>query len=505
MILNQFISLISKRVAILILSLILSSATFSQNKIALVIGNSSYQNAELRNPINDATDFAVKLITLDFTVTLKKDLNQDQFEEAVRDFTASIENRDVVLFYYSGHGMQAYGKNYLIPIGERIEAEDEIKHKSFSLDFLLDKLSYSESATNIIILDACRDNPFSGFRSLTKGFAQVYAPSGTIISYSTGPGRIAYDGDGRNSPYTESLLECIDSPNQQIEAFFKEVRRKVEEKTKEKQTPWENSSLINDFFFNPVQDQGNQSNPPQYIPVTASNTIKPVEKETKEKPQPSNEFSGQAGTFTDSRDGQEYKWVRISDQIWMAENLNSGMIVKGKNDQKDNGIIEKYCIKYDPYKCKIYGGFYTWNEMMLYSNGGNYHGICPNGWHVPSDEEWNKLEMFVESDTYKNYEYFQKADWRGHNTGKKLKSKEFWVTSTSNSDDFGFRVIPSGCPTCGGHEKPGKYAYFWSSTFYNNNPRKSPIMRMFSYKQNGIFRRVRIRRDLLNVRCIKDD
>jgi len=227
---------------------------YSQKKIALVIGNANYQNASLRNPINDATDFAFKLMTLGFTVTLKTNLNQDQFEETVRNFTELIETGDVVLFFYSGHGMQANRSNYLIPIGERIENEDEIRHKAFSIDFLFDKLYNSGSATNIIMLDACRDNPFSGFRSATKGFISVTAPSGTIISYSTSPNSAAYDGDGRNSPYTESLLECIDLPNLQIEVFFKEVRKKVKEKTANNQTPWENSSLIDDFYFNPNAD-----------------------------------------------------------------------------------------------------------------------------------------------------------------------------------------------------------------------------------------------------------
>ena len=489
MIFKLLINLFPTRVAFLIFLTIVSFATFSQNKIALVIGNSSYQNAELRNPINDATDFAVKLITLDFTVTLKKDLNQDQFEEAVRDFTASIESRDVVLFYYSGHGMQAYGKNYLIPIGERIEAEDEIKHKSFNLDFFLGKLSDSESATNIIILDACRDNPFSGFRSSSRGFIGITAPSGTIISYSTGPGRVAYDGDGRNSPYTESLLECIDSPNQQIEAFFKEVRRKVKEKTQEKQTPWENSSLIDDFFFNPVQDQTDRSDPSQYVPVIASNTIIPVEKKAHEKPKTDYDFSGKEGTFTDSRDRQQYKWVRIGEQIWMGENLQY---------ETKNSV----CYENNVWWCRQYGYLYDWYEAQT---------VCPRGWHLPDDDEWIILEIFVDSKSKSRKPWSKKLsqkidpltnNYRGHDAGSNLKSGKFWHKKKMGSNKFHFSALPTGYRSDKGKYKNlHKAGYFWTGTMFKKD---KSCYREINELFKGVGRFVGENNMFMSIRCVKD-
>lgn len=145
----------------------------SQNKIALVIGNANYDGASLRNPVNDATDMASTLRGLGFNVSLKTNLNRQQLEDAIRGFGTQINSGDIALFYFSGHGVQVDGLNYLIPIGAGIQAENEVRYGCTEAGFVLDKMESAGSGMNIIILDACRDNPFKGVRSGTKGFAHM--------------------------------------------------------------------------------------------------------------------------------------------------------------------------------------------------------------------------------------------------------------------------------------------------------------------------------------------
>lgn len=237
---------------------------------------------------------------------------------------------------------------------------------------------------------------------------------------------------------------------------------------------------------------------------------KPVEKEVEEKPVPGNEFSSQEGTFTDSRDEQEYKWVRIGGQIWMAENLNTGLLVNDEKDQKNNGILEKYCIESDSNNCEIFGGFYTWNEMMQYSYKNDNQGICPHGWHIPSNEEWNELEFFVENDIDKNLKYFQRYGWRGSFSGKRLKATKLWLNSSFNTDDFNFSVIPNRCPSGGfpsgyGYKKIGRGAFFWTSSIYEERTNNFATIRRFNHKKDGISREGWPKDQLLNVRCIKNN
>ncbi len=470
--------------------LLFTLTLFSQNKLALVIGNSEYESSPLRNATNDAKDIAIKLINLGFDVTVRTNLNQDNFECVIRDFTSSITKGDIALFFYSGHGMQVQGENYFIPLNKKIYSEEEIKYKCTNTGYLLDKLHKSASGTNIIILDACRDNPFSGFRSSSKGFTAVIAPSGTIISYSTAPGTMAYDGEGRNSPYTESLLECLDIPNLQIEEVFKEVRNKVISKTFNRQIPWESSSLLKEFYF----DEDLEFSPLLYKDL--SNVDEIENKNTDDE-----EFSGNKGTFIDERDNQEYKWVRIGDQIWMAENLNIGEMVINKKGFSNNGIFEKYCNNDNLNNCLIHGGFYSWDEVMQYSTKESTQGICPDGWHVPSDSEWIKMEEVAENNPKFNKKYFYQFGWRGTNCGKNLKSIHFGRKRNYGEDLFDFNVIPNGSPTRSSDEN--KDAFFYTSTFYSMKP-NDVIVRFFLHKNNDICRRIVPKGDLLNVRCIKN-
>ena len=221
-------------------------------RIALVVGNANYKVRPLKNPRNDADDVSRSLKTTGFEVIDLRDATLPQMRIAVRQFGDRLVNNDVGLVYYLGHGVEVKGRNYFIPVNADIQREDEIADQGLDVSLILEKMSTAGKGVNILIVDACRDDPFGrSFRSSSRGLAQMDAPRGTIIAYATSPGKVASDGDPRerNSPYTKHLVKAMQSPNKPIEQVFKEVRRAVQDETKNQQTPWENTSLSGDFFF----------------------------------------------------------------------------------------------------------------------------------------------------------------------------------------------------------------------------------------------------------------
>jgi formylglycine-generating enzyme required for sulfatase activity len=170
--------------------------------------------------------------------------------KALRVFGESLKKDTVGLFYYAGHGVQVSGQNYLIPVGADIQSEDEVPDESISASSVLRKIETANNRLNIIILDACRNNPFAkNYRDVQSGLARVDAPLGSIVAYSTAPGAVAADGRGRNGIYTKYLLRAITTPQLSIEQVFKNVRNDVIEATRGKQVPWEETSLRDDFYF----------------------------------------------------------------------------------------------------------------------------------------------------------------------------------------------------------------------------------------------------------------
>ena len=219
-------------------------------RVALVIGNSNYRTRPLRNPTNDANDVSNALRSSGFQVIDLRDASLQQMRAGVRQFGDRLLNNDVGLVYYSGHGVEVKGRNYFIPVNADIQREDEIADQGLDVSLVLEKMSTAGKGVNILIVDACRDDPFGrSFRSSSRGLANMDAPRGTIIAYATSPGKVAQDGDGRNSPYTKNLVRAMQQPNKPIEQVFKEVRRAVQAETKNQQTPWENTSLSGDFYF----------------------------------------------------------------------------------------------------------------------------------------------------------------------------------------------------------------------------------------------------------------
>jgi hypothetical protein len=231
---------------------VVATESFAQSRVALVIGNSDYQEQSLRNPTNDARDISKALRSLGFKVDLKLNASQEDMEGAVQRFGKKLQGNTVGLFYYSGHGVQYEGRNYLIPIGamSRVSAPEHLRYKTVDAGYVLGVMKQAGNGLNIVVLDACRNNPFKSFsRSMNKGLKRISGAEGTIIAYSTSPGKVALDGGGRNSPYTEQLIKLMKKPNLPVEIMFKQVRKGVKSETGGKQSPWYEASIDGDFYF----------------------------------------------------------------------------------------------------------------------------------------------------------------------------------------------------------------------------------------------------------------
>jgi TPR repeat protein len=225
-----------------------------EHRIALVIGNGNYRSAPLVNPVNDARAMSEALRSVGFRVTLLEDATLRQMFIAAREFGDTLQQGGVGLFFYAGHGMQIKGRNYLIPIGTDIQREDEVSFNAFDAGLLLEKMEAARSRVNIVILDACRNNPFSrSFRSSSQGLAQMDAPIGSYVSFATAPSKLASDGKDGNGLYTQHLLAAMRTPGLKIEDVFKRVRVGVMSDSKGQQIPWDNSSLMGDFYFTPPE------------------------------------------------------------------------------------------------------------------------------------------------------------------------------------------------------------------------------------------------------------
>jgi phosphate transport system substrate-binding protein len=248
------------RAAAVLLLLCVGSAAHAGKRVALVIGNSAYQHAgELANTRNDAIDMAAALRARGFQVIDGLDLDKPAFERKVRDFAVALVGAEVGVFFYAGHGMQVSGQNYLVPVDAQLKTAAALDFEMVRLD-LVQRTMEREAPTNILFLDACRDNPLApnlaramGTRStdIGRGLAAAESGIGTLISFSTQPGNVALDGVGRNSPFAGALLKQLTSSNDDLSAMLIAVRNDVMRETQRRQVPWEHSALTGRFYFSP--------------------------------------------------------------------------------------------------------------------------------------------------------------------------------------------------------------------------------------------------------------
>jgi uncharacterized caspase-like protein len=243
-----------------------------EQRVALVIGNGSYRSAPLKNAANDAKTIADALKSTGFKTHLRVNASRDEIVEALRLFVRAEGKNVVRMLFYAGHGLQIKGRNYLVPVDSEGLTEETLASKAIDITEVMERLAAERTGINIVVLDACRDNPF--IANLTKladarrgrtrsmsgpsaGLAEVRAASGTLVAFSTAPGSVAADGAGQaNSVYTRHLVGAMLRPGQSIERVFKQVRVNVALETQQAQIPWESSSLMGDFCFIPKADGG---------------------------------------------------------------------------------------------------------------------------------------------------------------------------------------------------------------------------------------------------------
>jgi uncharacterized caspase-like protein len=249
------------RIAVALLVCMISAGpALAQKRVALVVGNASYKFAsKLENPRNDAASMAAALRKVGFQVIDGFDLDKAEFDRRVRDFSVALRGAEVGLFFYSGHGLQVGGQNYLVPVDAKAEAADALDWEMMRLD-LVQRTMERAASTNILFLDACRNNPLArnlaramGTRSVEigRGLAPVEGGVGTLISFSTQPGNIALDGQGHTSPFAGALSKRIANSAEDLSALLIDVRNDVRKETQNAQVPWEHSALTGRFYFTP--------------------------------------------------------------------------------------------------------------------------------------------------------------------------------------------------------------------------------------------------------------
>ncbi|POF31617.1 caspase family protein [Roseibium marinum] len=252
-----------KQILFLFLVLFLSATVAqAERKVALVIGNSGYENvARLKNPDNDARSMSGKLTDLGFDVTTGVDLNLRDMRKTVREFIRKLEGADLALFFYAGHGLQVKGDNYLVPVDAQLGSHLDLDFEAMPANLVLNAMEQS-TKVNLVFLDACRNNPFTenlarsmGTRSgaVGRGLAKIGSGVGSLISFATQPGNVALDGDGKNSPFTTALLKHLGTPGQDITRDLVMVRRDVLAATNGQQVPWDNSSLTGEVILKQME------------------------------------------------------------------------------------------------------------------------------------------------------------------------------------------------------------------------------------------------------------
>ena len=238
-------------------------AAHAGGRVALVIGMSGYRHApSLKNPANDAKDISAALRELGFEVVESTDVDKLALDASIRSFSKRIAEADTALVFFAGHGLQVAGQNYLVPIDAKLESVRDLEFEAVRLEFILGQMeSGRDGKVSIVMLDACRDNPLArnlarsmGVRSdaFPRGLAPVQSGAGTFVAFSTAPGKVAYDGTGRNSPFTAALLRHIRTTSKGLNALMIDVRKDVMTATRNAQVPWDHSALTEEFQFRPV-------------------------------------------------------------------------------------------------------------------------------------------------------------------------------------------------------------------------------------------------------------
>ena len=370
-----------------------------RKRVALVIGNGSYKFSPLKNPRNDAHDMAVTLRRLGFEVDEKTDLGYVAMNKAVESFGKRLRAGGIGLFYYAGHGVQVQGGNYLLPVDAEIDDENEVRYKAVDAGLVLAKMEQARGDVNLVVLDACRNNPFSrSFRSAPRGLASMDAPSGSLIAYATAPGKIAADGSGsRNGVYTEELIRMMQTPGLSVEEAFKRVRKAVMLKTSNAQVPWESSSLVGDFHFihpSSMTDLQPSEVKPQSVAPPAKRV---VEEASTPAPPPTARSAG----FSDPTTGMEF--VNVPGGCFqMGDTFGDG--------DSDEKPMHEVCVSdFAVGKYEVTQG--EWRRIM--GNNPSRYNRC--GDNCPVEQvSWDDAQEFIKklnSQSGRSYRLPTEAEW----------------------------------------------------------------------------------------------
>ncbi len=269
-------SIIFKLIILTLCCLFIQTAAAAQNRIALVIGNSNYELSPLKNPANDARDISIELKRFGFKVDKLINADIRSMKKAIRNFGKKLSDKNTVgLFFYAGHGVQVKNTNYLVPIGANIESEAEVEFETINAGRILAQMSAADNGLNLMILDACRNNPFTrSFRSASRGLAKMYAPNGSVILYATSPGSVAADGTGKNGLFTEKLIKAMKQPGLKIEDVFKKTAIEVSRESSKAQVPYFEGVILGDFYINTLEKKKVKQKQQTQITTPAKNDIK---------------------------------------------------------------------------------------------------------------------------------------------------------------------------------------------------------------------------------------
>lgn len=453
--------------------LILSIGYFSlsaQERYALVIGVQNYTSVPpLKNSLNDAKDMAEKLKRKGFKVievynpSTKKDM-----QLPVRQYYALISEKTGAegIIYYAGHAVQVDGSNFLMPANANPEIKADLQDQCVEMNYVLRALEEAGNALNIIIMDACRNNPFRSFsRGVENGLNQVLAPKGSYVVYATSPGNVASDGEGRNGLFTSKLLKYMDEPGLNFEQMFKRVASEVDIASEHRQTPWISSSYTGDFYFN--ENQNESAKPAAINPSDSKLAVQP-RKENKE---------------------ETYASIKIGKSIWMTQNLETTAYRNGDEipevsdaDEWSKLTTGAWC--FYPEKSGVdqpgtNSRLYNWYAAT------DPRGICPAGWHLPDEADWVALESAG-----------------GTENGNGIKSLEGWFNNKNGNNTTGFNGKPAGIrSSTGAFSLKGMSAYWWSSVGATSNSVK---VRLASFSRTTIGTAVLPKGSGLSIRCIKD-
>jgi len=452
-----------------------------QVKYALVIGVKSYVHVQpLRNSLNDAQDIAATLKSKGFTVVeVYEPKTKREMQDGIKKYFALINDKPNVagFVYYSGHGMQVKGANYLIPTQADLQLEADLDDQCVNMDYVMRAIEQAGNELNIFVLDACRNNPFRSFsRSGEKGLSMVDTPKGSYIVYATKPGSVASDGTGRNGLFTSRLLHYLNAEGLNIEQVFKQVARDVATASGDAQRPWIASDYTGDFYF---------------TPSTSSTSKQPIARpDVKSEPVyratpisfPSVDF-GYGLSKTSS--------VKVGNQEWITKNLNVQRFANGDLIPQANTVKEwesagknkqpAWCYyKNDPANGPTYGKLYNWYAVN------DPRGLAPHGWHIPTDSEWTTLTTYLGETT----------------AGFKLKSATGWSENGNGNNNSNMAGLPGGtCYTDGSFTMLGLIGYWWSSSEFNAG---NAWARYVGYFNEKVSRSNDVKSSGFSVRCIRD-